>query len=115
VEEGVNQIQAAVTTNPGFCLGFRQLGEIATSQGDLAGACRHYHRFQAACPQTADASWRVAVCEARLGNEDASREALEACVKAKDDAVRVDECRTKLEQASGRRALPPPATPAAMP
>jgi type IV pilus biogenesis/stability protein PilW len=115
VEEGVNQIKSAVTTNPGWCLGYRQLGDIATARGDLAGACRAFHRFQDACPQTADASWRVAVCEAKLGNPDASRTALEACVKAKDDAVKVDECRTKLEQASGRSALPPPATPAPMP
>lgn len=100
VDEGVNQIRAAVTTNPGFCLGFRQLGEIAESKHDLAESCRQYHRFQDACPQTADASWRVAVCEAKQGNAEASKKALQTCVQAKDDATLVDECRTKLEQAS---------------
>jgi len=106
VEEGVNQIQAAVTTNPGFCLGFRQLGEIADAQHDLARSCQAYHRFQTACPQTADAAWRVAVCEAKQGNAAASKQALEACVKAKDNAVIVEECRAKLEQASGPRSPP---------
>lgn len=106
VAEGVNQIQAAVTTNPGFCLGYRLLGEIADGQHDLAKSCQAYHRFQDTCPQTADASWRVAVCEAKQGNPAASKTALETCVKAKDNPAIVEECRSKLEQASAP-SLPP--------
>jgi type IV pilus biogenesis/stability protein PilW len=107
VEEGREHLARATRINPQFCLPFRQLGEVAESQHDTHGACEAYRQYESACSQSADAAYRVAVCEAKLGNVEASAAALAACAQRKGDPALVDECRGRLE----RTSRPDPATP----
>jgi type IV pilus assembly protein PilF len=97
VERGVENIKAAVTTNPGFCLGYRNLGTIYEETGNVSEACIYLGRYREACPEVADAYLREGACQVRLGKEDAARKSFAACEeKAKDPALK-DDCRRLLE------------------
>src|SRR6266852_4805677 len=52
---GVAEIESAVTTNPKFCLGYKNLGIIHEERGEVDEACRHFGRYRQACVDTADA------------------------------------------------------------
>ncbi len=93
VERGLQSIKAAVTTNPGFCLGYRNLGLIYDEQGAMEDSCRYFSRYREACPEEADAHLREGACLAKQGKLDAARESFTTCeAKAKTEALK-DDCR----------------------
>ncbi|HET9449370.1 MAG TPA: social motility TPR repeat lipoprotein Tgl [Aggregicoccus sp.] len=96
--QALQNIKAAVTTNPQFCLGFKNLGLIAEEGGDHAEACRQYARYRQACPETADALKREGVCQARSGQAAAAKASFASCeAKAQAQDLK-DECRQLAEQ-----------------
>lgn len=96
--QALQNIKAAVTTNPQFCLGFKNLGLIAEEGGDPAEACRQFGRYRQACPDTADALKRDGVCQARAGQVEAARTSFTTCeAKARAQDLK-DECRQLAEQ-----------------
>lgn len=101
--QAIDHLKSAITTNPHFCLGYKDLGIIYQEQGQLDRACEQFEDFHEKCPQAAEGAFRLAVCAAKKGDLAAEKKALEDCVKAKDDPVQVDECRTTLEGLSGRK------------
>jgi tetratricopeptide (TPR) repeat protein len=94
--EGVGNIRAAVTTNPKFCAGYRNLGIIAEEQGQLPEACDEFAHFQEHCPAELEADLREGSCLARLGKMERAREVLEACAKKEGPADIQDQCKKKL-------------------
>ena len=103
VPQAIDHLKSAVITNPNFCLGYRDLGLIYQQQAQPALACEQFDRFHEHCPGASEGAFRLAVCAAKKGDLAAEKRALEDCVKAKDDPVQVDECRTTLEGMSGRK------------
>lgn len=96
---GVESIKAAVTLNPGFCLGYKNLGIIYTETGKTEEACRQFARYRETCPEVADAYMREGVCQAKLGQLDAARESFTTCeAKAATQMNLKDECRALREQ-----------------
>jgi type IV pilus assembly protein PilF len=96
--QALQNIKAAVTTNPQFCLGFKNLGLIAEEGGESTEACRQYGRYRAACPEAADALKRDGVCQARAGQVEAAKASFTTC-EAKATAQDLkDECRQLAEQ-----------------
>jgi type IV pilus assembly protein PilF len=96
VERALQSIKAAVTTNPGFCMGFRNLGLIYDEQGEMSDACRYFGRYREACPDEADAHLREGACLARQGKLDAARERFATCeAKARSESLK-DDCRRLL-------------------
>ena len=96
--QALQNIKAAVTTNPQFCLGFKNLGLIAEESGDAAEACRQYTRYREACPDAADALKREGVCQARSGQVEAAKSSFSSCeAKAQAQDLK-DECRQLAEQ-----------------
>ncbi|RYZ33376.1 MAG: social motility TPR repeat lipoprotein Tgl [Myxococcaceae bacterium] len=95
----LQNIKAAVTTNPEFCMGFRNLGIIYDETGKTAEACQQFGHFREKCPDTAEAYRREGVCQAKLGNVDAAKAALAGCeAKAQPtEQVLKDDCRSLLE------------------
>ena len=79
VRGGMESIQMAVTTNPKFCLGYKNLGLIHDEQGRTDLACDHYGRFRDACPDAAEAYYREGVCLAKLGKTEEARKDFAAC------------------------------------
>ncbi|HSP78920.1 MAG TPA: social motility TPR repeat lipoprotein Tgl [Myxococcaceae bacterium] len=95
-ERALQSIKAAVTTNPGFCLGYRNLGLIYEEQGELADSCRYFSRYRESCPEEADAHLREGACLVKQGKLDAARERFTTCeAKAKTEALK-DDCRRLL-------------------
>jgi type IV pilus assembly protein PilF len=96
LEPALQSIKAAVTTNPGFCLGYRNLGVIYEGQGSEAESCRYFGRYREACPEEADAYMREGACLAKQGKVDDARERFTTCeAKAKTEAMK-DDCRRLL-------------------
>jgi type IV pilus assembly protein PilF len=93
----VQSIKAAVTTNPGFCLGYKNLGIIYDETGNLSEACRYFGHYREACPDVADAYLREGACQVKLGKMEEARQSFTACeAKAKSQALK-DDCRRLLE------------------
>ncbi|WP_163870631.1 social motility TPR repeat lipoprotein Tgl [Myxococcus eversor] len=97
---GVSSLKASVTTNPGFCLGYRNLGIIYDETGKLDESCRQFSRFRENCPEAAEAHMREGVCLAKLGQADAAKQAFQFCeakAKAGEQEMK-DDCRRLLEK-----------------
>ena len=95
----VQNIKAAVTTNPEFCMGFRNLGIIYDETGKTEEACRQFSHYREKCPDVAEAYHREGVCQAKLGQVDAAKQAFAGCeAKARpNEQVLKDDCRQLLE------------------
>lgn len=103
---GLENIKAAVTLNPKFCQGFRNLALIYEAEGDSEGSCREWRRFGDACPDQPEPVYRRAMCLVKQGDRDGARKAFSECVNTVKQAVVKEDCRLQLEQMSGR-ATPP--------
>jgi tetratricopeptide (TPR) repeat protein len=96
-ERALQSIRAAVTTNPGFCLGYKNLGIIHDETGNVSEACRSFGRYREACPDVADAYLREGACQVKLGKVEEARQNFTVCeAKAKSQALK-DDCRRLLE------------------
>jgi type IV pilus assembly protein PilF len=98
VAQALDHIKAAVTLNPRFCLGYKNLGLIYDAQGNQEEACRQYGKYREHCPEVADAYYREGVCLGKLGRPAEAREKLAACqAKAQNDQIK-DDCRQLQEK-----------------
>ncbi len=98
LKRAVERTKAAVTTNPKFCLGFKNLGTLYDAQGDVEESCRSFGKFQEACPEAAEAHFRAGVCQAKLGRTDAAKKSFADCqAKSGSETVKED-CRRLAEQ-----------------
>lgn len=80
VNGALDRIKAAVTTNPRFCLGFRNLATIFSETSRPKEACVQYGRYRDACPDVPDALYREGRCLAEVGDKEKARANFEACV-----------------------------------
>ncbi|PTL76327.1 social motility TPR repeat lipoprotein Tgl [Vitiosangium sp. GDMCC 1.1324] len=97
LERGLQSIKASVTTNPGFCLGYKNLGIIYDETGNVSEACRYFGRYREACPDVADAYLREGACQVKQGKMEEARQSFTACeAKAKSQGLQ-DDCRRLLE------------------
>ncbi|QRN93776.1 social motility TPR repeat lipoprotein Tgl [Archangium violaceum] len=96
-ERALQSIRAAVTTNPGFCLGYKNLGIIHEETGNVSEACRSFGRYREACPDVADAYLREGACQVKQGKVEEARQSFTFCeAKAKSQVLK-DDCRRLLE------------------
>ena len=94
----MESIQMALTTNPKFCLGYKNLGLIHDEQGNTAAACEDYRHYRESCPDAGDAYFREGVCLAKLGKTEEALKDFAACqTKAVTPATK-DECRSYQEK-----------------
>lgn len=96
-QRGLEGIRAAVTMNPKFCLGFKNLGLIHDESGETREACRQFGRYREACPDTADAYKREGVCLAKLGQAEEAKQRLGECVQKATAATMQDDCKRLAE------------------
>jgi type IV pilus assembly protein PilF len=81
VKGAVEQLKAAVTVNPKYCLGHAQLGQLSSEQGDEDESCKHYRRYKDSCPNAPDANHRVGLCQLREGKRDEAMKSFESCIE----------------------------------
>jgi Tfp pilus assembly protein PilF len=79
--QAIEHLRAAVTTNPQFCLGYKDLGMVQDAKGDLTAACAEFGRFVNACPKEAEAHQLLGSCQARQGRAAEARASFDACVE----------------------------------
>ncbi|ATB26655.1 social motility TPR repeat lipoprotein Tgl [Melittangium boletus] len=96
-ELGVQNIKAAVTTNPNFCLGYRNLGTIFEETGKVSEACRYLTRYREACPDVADAYLREGACQVKQGKVEEARKSFTTCEEKATHAVLKEDCHRLLE------------------
>lgn len=97
-ERGVRNIQAALTLNPNFCMGYKNLGIIYTETGDVSEACTQFAHYRESCPEVADAYLREGACQAKQGKNQEAKQSFITCeAKAKNPTLK-DDCR-RLAQA----------------
>jgi len=92
VEGALRHLRSAVAINPGFCLGYRNLGEIMDQQGRLDEALRFVDRYARACPEVADADLRRGLLLLDKGDLFGARAAFLACMAKTTDDDLSDEC-----------------------
>jgi Tfp pilus assembly protein PilF len=99
--KALENIKAAVTLNPNFCLGFKNLGLIHEQTGNTEEACKQFGQYRQQCPDVADAYMREGVCLAKMGQADTARERLQTCEAKADQPTQKplkDECQRLREQ-----------------
>ncbi len=92
-EKAVDHIKSAITLEPKFCLGYRNLASIYDAQQKLDDACVQLDNYREHCPESADAYYRLGVCLAKQGKQDAAQARFAEC-EAKAPAGQLkDDCR----------------------
>lgn len=94
----IDHIKAAVTIEPKFCQGYRNLGIIEAEAGNVEAACRYFANYRENCPEMAEAYYREGTCLAKMGQREAAKQALITCQsKSANPALKAD-CRNLMEQ-----------------
>ncbi len=97
-DKGAEQIRSAVTLNPKFCLGYKNLGLIYSEQGKGDQACREFGRYRETCPDTADAYYLQGVCRAKLGDTSGAKESFAGCATKAKGGPLAEDCRGLAEK-----------------
>ncbi|HEY0839495.1 MAG TPA: tetratricopeptide repeat protein [Vulgatibacter sp.] len=85
-EGALRHLRSSIALNPGFCLGYRNLGEIMENQGRMDEALRFVEKYAKSCPDVADAELRRGLLLLERGRTAEARTAFLACSeKAKDE------------------------------
>ena len=79
-KEAIENLKGAVTTNPRYCLGEYQLGQIYESESNTAESCKYFARFREHCPDSADGWQRDGMCLANAGKREEAGKAFDTCV-----------------------------------
>jgi Tfp pilus assembly protein PilF len=80
-EGGIRHLQNAVSLNPGFCLGYRNLGQVMETDGRLHEALHFFGKYAEKCPHVAEAHHRLGLVHLELGDEAEARKAFLACAE----------------------------------
>jgi tetratricopeptide (TPR) repeat protein len=96
----LSNIKSAVTLNPKFCLGYRNLGAIYDESGATDDACKAYGKFRELCPDVADAYLREGVCLAKKGDLAGAHKLLQGCMEKSTVDTEREDCR-KLKEGLG--------------
>jgi type IV pilus assembly protein PilF len=96
-EKALENIKAAVTLNPSFCLGYKNLGLIYEQTGHTEEACKEFSHYREQCPEVADAYLREGVCLAKLGQGDTAKERFETCESKASQKALKEECQRLRE------------------
>lgn len=96
-EKALENIKAAVTLNPNFCLGFKNLGLILDETGKADEACKQFGLYREKCPDDAEANMHDGVCLARQGQADTAKQRLETCEAKAAQPKLKEECHSLRE------------------
>ena len=96
-DAAVADIRMALTNNPKFCLGYRNLGTIYEETGQVEDACRQFAKFREYCPQVPEAYLREGTCQAKLGQVAEAKASFQACAEKAQEPMKGD-CQKLREQ-----------------
>lgn len=96
-EGALMHLRAALANNPDFCLGYRNLAEIAESQGRLDEALRLLERYSTTCPTVADADFRKGMVQLKRGATEEARASFVACTEKARGGELAEACARQAE------------------
>lgn len=94
----IEMLKSAVTTNPKFCQGYRNLGLIYFKAGQTGDACTQFAHYKDKCPEVADAYYQEGVCAAKQGDNELARQDFAACQAKSQNETMKDDCKRLLSQ-----------------
>jgi type IV pilus assembly protein PilF len=98
LDEAVDHIRAAITLEPKFCLGYRNLAEIYEAQQRTAEACRQLERYRESCPEAPEAYYRLGMCLTRLGRQQDAVARFAECEALAPEGELKEDCRERRRQ-----------------
>jgi Tfp pilus assembly protein PilF len=106
ISKALQNIKAAVLTNPKFCQGYRNLALIYESEKNDRLACDQWQKFGETCPDQAEPQYKTAMCLLRQGDVAGAKKGFTGCVDKVQDPTIKEDCRTQLDQLGGREQTP---------
>jgi Tfp pilus assembly protein PilF len=98
VKGGMESIRMAVTTNPKFCLGYKNLGLIHGELGQHEESCTQFAHYKEQCPSSGEAYYLSAMCLLKLDRQEEARKDLAACQAKSVPGATQDTCKRLLQQ-----------------
>lgn len=92
---GERTIRAALTAQPGFCVGHRQLARILDGTGRAQEAQESWERFARYCPEEPEALLRQGMFQLRRGELREAHRSFRRCLRRGESAY-AEECRAGL-------------------
>jgi type IV pilus assembly protein PilF len=92
-EKALDYIKSAITLEPKFCLGYRNLASIYEAQQKLEDACAQLDNYREHCPENADAYYRLGMCLAKQGKQEAASARFAECEAKAPEGPLKDDCR----------------------
>ncbi len=108
-------IRSALTAEPGYCVGHRQLARLLEATGRTKEATEQWNRFVALCPNSPEALLHGAKIEAAKGDAVGAARDLEKCLAKAGGQPVARECRqalSRLPPLPPGSLTPPPSPPA---
>jgi tetratricopeptide (TPR) repeat protein len=97
-DKALDHIRSAITLEPKFCLGYRNLAEIYETQDKQEEACVQLDNYREHCPDAADAYYRLGLCLAKQGKPRAAADRFAQCEAKAPEGPLKDDCRRLGEQ-----------------
>lgn len=102
---GIRHLQEAISLNPGFCLGYRNLGQAMEDEGKKEEALHFFERYARHCPQVAEAHHRVGLLHLELGDAAEAAKAFRVCADASAGELS-EQCAREARLLGGRTGEP---------
>lgn len=98
VKGGMESIRMALTSNPKFCLGYKNLGLIHEELGQHEESCLQFARYKEHCPAAGDAYYRSAMCLLKINRQEEAKKDFAACQAKTAPSATRDTCQRLLQQ-----------------
>ncbi|MDP3504302.1 MAG: social motility TPR repeat lipoprotein Tgl [Myxococcales bacterium] len=98
VKNATEHLKASVTINPKYCLGYSQLGQLFSEQGQEDESCKQYSRYHDACPEAPDGFQKTGLCQLRAGKKDEAIKSFQQCFEKATNLDLKDLCLKLKEQ-----------------
>ncbi|MDF1562687.1 MAG: tetratricopeptide repeat protein [Deltaproteobacteria bacterium] len=87
VEDAITELKAALITQPKFCAGYRNLGNIYQEIDQAGAALGAYEKFAEHCPENATAQHLLGEARLRTGDVSGAKAAFERCSALADTGL----------------------------
>jgi Tfp pilus assembly protein PilF len=100
-ESALQHLKASVSLDRKFCLGYRNLAEIYGKLGKGTDERESLDRYAKACPDVADAHYRIGIYRLAHSDSSGARSAFASCMEKGKGSDLAEECRRQAEMIPG--------------
>jgi len=96
--DGLAEMRACLNFEPRYCQGWRELGRLQLSDGQVKDAVASEEQYVRACDKAPDAHLQLALAQLKAGQADRARASFARCAELGNGTAIGDECRRSGEQ-----------------